>query len=223
MRQGRVTGMGYLLYGDRGSGSAMVEMALAEAGQPVDLREVPLEGDHQLRAAYLAINPMGRLPTLVLPDGTVMTESLAILLTIADRHPDAALLPPAGSTERALALRWMTLLAAEFYPHVTRWDYPDRFGPKDAAPAIRERAEALGHDVLRVIEDHAGLRSGDAPFLLGARFSVADIPVAVMSRWMGGRAWTPANLPRVEALAQAVARRPAIAPIWERHGLAAKR
>jgi GST-like protein len=213
--------MTHVLFGDTGSGSAMVEMALAEAGEPVELRGVPLEGDHQLRADYLAINPMGRLPTLVLPDGTVLTESLAILLTIADRHPEVALLPPSGATERAVALRWMTLLAAEFYPHVTRWDYPDRFGPPEAREAIRQRAEEMGRDVLRVVEDHAGLRGGDAPFLLGGHFCLADIPLAVMSRWMGGRRWTPANLPRLEALAQAVARRPAIAPIWARHRLSA--
>jgi GST-like protein len=211
--------MTHLLYGDTGSGSAMVEMALAEIGLPVELRGVPLEGDHQLRADYLAINPMGRLPTLVLPDGTVLTESLAILLAIADDHPHAALLPAPGSSERAVALRWMTLLAAEFYPHVTRWDYPNRFGPAEAAEAIRRRAEEMGRDVLRVVEDHAGLRGGDAPFLLGDRFCLADIPLAVMSRWIGGRRWTPAHCPRIEALAQAVARRPAIAPIWARHRL----
>jgi GST-like protein len=208
-----------ILYGDTGSGSAMVEMALAEIGEPVEVRSVPLEGDHQLRSDYLAINPMGRLPTLLLPDGTVLTESLAILLTLADRHPEAALLPPPGGTERAVALRWMTLMAAEFYPHVTRWDYPHRFGPPEAAEAIRERAEKMGHDVLRVVEDHAGLRGGEAPFLLGGLFCLADIPLAVMSRWIGGRRWTPANCPRLEALAQAVARRPAIAPIWARHRL----
>jgi GST-like protein len=212
--------MTYVLYGDVGSGSAMIEMALAEAGQAVELRSVPLEGDHQLRAEYLAINPMGRLPTLVLPDGTVLTESLAILLTIADRHPETALLPPAGTTERAVALRWMTLLAAEFYPHVTRWDYPQRFAPPDAAEVVRERAETLGHEVLQVIETQAGLR-GTPPFLLGERFSLADIPLAVMSRWMGGRRWTPDNCPRLEALARAVAARPALAPIWTRHRLSA--
>jgi len=210
-----------ILYGDAGSGSAMIEMALAETGETPELRSVPLEGDHQLRADYLAINPMGRLPTLLLPDGTVMTESLAILLTIADRHPQAALLPAPGTAARAMALRWMTLMVAEFYPHVTRWDYPHRFGPAEAADAIRDRAEEMGREVLRVIETHAGLRGGDAPFLLGDRFCLADIPLAVMSRWMGGRAWTPANLPKLEALAQAVAARPAIAPIWAAHRLSA--
>ncbi|WP_137177216.1 glutathione S-transferase family protein [Roseomonas sp. AR75] len=210
--------MTYILYGDTGSGSAMVEMALAEAGQAAELRAVPLEGDHQLRAEYRAINPMGRIPTLILPDGTVLTESLAILVTLAERHPEAALLPPPGSTERAVALRWMTLMAAEFYPHVTRWDYPQRFGPAEAADVIRQRAEEMGHDILRLVEEQAGLK-GHPPFLLGARFSAADIPLAVMSRWMGGRKWTPANCPKLEALARAVAARPAIAPIWARHRL----
>jgi GST-like protein len=212
--------MTYLLYGDIGSGSAMVEMALAEAGQAYEEKRVPLEGDHQLAPEHRAVNPMGRIPALRLPDGTLLTESLAILLTIADRHPEAGLLPPPGTSERAVALRWMALMAGEFYPHVTRWDYPDRFSPDPAAaPGIRARSEQMGREVLRIVEDHAGLRGGDAPFLLGTRFSLADIPRGVMSRWMGGRVWTPANLPRLEALAQAVARRPAIAPLWGKHRL----
>jgi GST-like protein len=208
--------MSYVLYGDIGSGSTPVEMALAEAGQAVELRPVPLEGHHQLRDEYRAINPMGRIPTLILPDGTVLTETMAILVTIADLHPEAGLLPPPGETARAVALRWMALLAGEFYPHITRSDYPERFGT-DAA-AIRDRARDLGRETMQVIEAHAGL-SGEAasPFLLGVRFSVADIYLAVLSRWMGGREWTPANCPRIEVLAQAVAARPAIAPLWRKH------
>lgn len=76
----------------------------------------------------------------------------------------------------------------------------------------------MGRDVLRIIEDHAGL-AGNGPFLLGARFSVADIYLAVLSRWMKGREWVPANLPRIQRLAEAVAARPVIAPIWVRHRL----
>jgi GST-like protein len=215
--------MGYVLHGDIGSGSAPVEMALAEIGAPVELREVPLDGDHQLRAEYLALNPMGRLPTLLLPDGTVMTESLAILLTLADRHPEAGLLPPPGESARAVALRWMTLGATEFYPHVTRADYPARFGvAPDQEDALKRRAQEMGREIWRLVERHAGL-TGDpaAPFLLGARFTVADIYLAVQSRWMDGRRWTPAHCPKLEMLAQAVAARPAIAPVWHRHRMAA--
>jgi GST-like protein len=213
--------MTYILYGDPGSGSAPVEMALAEIGAPVELRAVPLEGDHQLTTAYRAINPMGRLPTLVLPDGTVLTESLAILVTLADRHPAAALLPPPGSIGRAVALRWMTLAATEFYPHVTRYDYPGRFGVAvEQADALRSHAQTMAREVMAVIEAHAGL-SGDpaAPFLLGATFTVADLYIAVLSRWLGGRVWAPRNLPWIEVMAQAVAARPAIAPLWRAHRL----
>jgi len=214
--------MSYLLYGDQGSGSAPVEMVLAEIGAPFETRPVPLEGDHQLAADYRAINPMGRLPTLILPDGTVMTESLAILQLLADRHPEAALLPPPHDLGRAVALRWMTLVATEFYPHVTRWDYPARFGvTADQLPALKDRARIMAREVWQVIEAHAGL-SGDpaAPFLLGARFTVADVYLAVLSRWLGGIEWTPAHCPKLDILAQAVAARPAITPLWHRHGAA---
>jgi len=157
---------------------------------------------------------MGRVPTLILPDGTAATESLAILLTLADRHPEAGLLPAPGKAGRAVALRWMALVAGEFYPCVTRGDYPERFSADPAhAPAIRARAIEMGRDIWRLIESQIR----PAPFLLGERFSVADAYLAFTSRWMGGREWTPANCPKVEGIARAVAARPAIAPIWARH------
>ena len=206
--------MTYILYGDKGSGSAPVEMALAEIGAPVELRAVPLEGDHQLAEDYRRINPMGRVPTLILPDGTVMTESLAILLTLADRHPEAGLLPPPGDPGRAVALRWMALVAGEFYPCVTRGDYPERFSADPAhAPAIKARAFEMGRDIWRLIE----ARIEPAPWLLGERFSVADLYLAFLSRWMGGREWTPANCPKVESIARAVAARPRAGPVWAKH------
>ncbi|MBX9698713.1 MAG: glutathione S-transferase family protein [Acetobacteraceae bacterium] len=210
----------YILYGDEGSGSGPVEMALAEIGAPVELRRVPLEGDHQLAAEYRRINPMGRIPTLVLPDGTVVTELIAILLTLDDRHRAAGLLPAPGEPARAVALRWTALLCGEFYPHVTRWDYPDRFLPgADPAQvqALRDRAQAMGRDILRLIETQA--LTGPGPYLLADRFSLADLVIATLSRWIGGRQWTPTNCPRIEALAQAVAARPATAAIWRRHRL----
>ena len=209
----------YILYGDEGSGSGPVEMALAEIGAPVELRAVPLKDDRQLSAEYRRINPMGRIPTLVLPDdGTVVTELLAILLTLDDRHREAGLLPSPGDSARAVALRWMALLTGEFYPHVTRWDYPERFSADPAhAPAIRDRAQEMGRDILRLIETQA--LTGPGPYLLGGRFSLADLVIATLSRWMGGRQWTPANCPRIETLTEAVAARPAIAAIWRRHRL----
>jgi glutathione S-transferase len=82
------------------------------------------------------------MPKLESEDGEVITESVAILLTLDERHPDAGLFPPPGSKDRAQALRWMVFMATEMYPLVEMVDYPDRFADSaDAAEAIRRRAE----------------------------------------------------------------------------------
>lgn len=203
--------MGYILYGDRRSGSATVELALAEIGAEAEIRPVPIERDAQRGAEYRRLNPMGRLPTLLLPDGTVLTESTAILLTLEARHPAAGLLPPPDSPARGVALRWTMLAATEIYPCVTRYDYPERFGAD--APSIRARAVEMAREVWRLIEAEAA----PAPFVLGSRFSLADIYLAVLSRWMGNEAWMPGNCPRVQALARAVAARPRLATAWAGH------
>jgi GST-like protein len=208
----------YILYGDEGSGSGPVEMALAEIGARVQLRPVPLKGDHQLGPEYRRINPMGRVPSLILPDGTVMTELIAILLTLDDRHREAGLMPPPGSSARAVALRWMALLTGEFYPHVTRWDYPERFIDEPSqATALRDRAQEMGREIMQLVEAQA--LDGPGPYLLGERLCLTDLVIATLSRWLGGRQWTPAHCPRIEALAKAVAARPACSGIWARHRL----
>ncbi|UFN50794.1 glutathione S-transferase family protein [Roseomonas sp. OT10] len=209
----------YTLYGDRGSGSHPVEMVLAEIGAPVELVEVPLEGDHQLSEDHRRRNPMGRVPVLLLPDGTVVTESLAILLTLAARHPEARLLPPPDDPGHATVLRWMALLAGEFYPHVTRADYPERFSADPAhAPAIRARAMEMGREVWSVLEANAPFGpDGQGPYLLGDRFTLADPYIAALSRWLKGDEWMPANAPKVERLTRAVAARPKLAAIWRKH------
>jgi len=208
------TDAAYILYGDRRSGSAIIEMALAEIGAPAELRGVPLEHDAQRAEAYRAVNPMGRVPTLVLPEGGVVTESLAILLVLEGRHPEAGLLPPATDPARAIALRWMTLAATEIYPCITRNDYPERFSADPVhAPAIAARAVEMARGIWRLIEAGAA----PAPYVLGARFSAADLYLAVLSRWMEGDVWMPAHCPGIERLAGAVAARPRAGEAWRRH------
>ena len=205
---------GYVLYGDIRSGSAAVELALSEIGAPVELRAVPLKDDAQGEAGFRRINPMGRVPVLVLPDGTVLTESLAILLTLCDRHPGSGLLPPPGDPGRATALRWMAMAAGEFYPAVSREDYPERFSTDPAAaPGIRAAAQEFARTFWRLVETDAA----PSPFLLGDTFSVADLYLAVLSRWAVPKPWFGAACPRVDALAAAVADRPRCGPVWRRH------
>ncbi|WP_291297414.1 glutathione S-transferase family protein [Elioraea sp.] len=204
--------MGYVIYGDRRSGSAIVELCLAAAGVAFEFRRVPLEGDTQLGEAYRAINPMGRLPAMLLPDGTVVTESLACALVVAEAHPDAGLMPPIFSPARAEALRWMVLLAAELYPAVTRWDYPARFADDPAGVGARAMAET------RRIWSLLDAALKPAPFATGERFGVLDAQVAVMSRWSNGPgAWVDAHCPTIAAITHAVATHPPVAEAYHRH------
>lgn len=205
--------MSFVLYGDRGSGAFSVEAALAETGAPYEFRTISLKHNEQRSPDFLAINPSGKMPALKLLEGGIVTESLAILVTIAERFPNARLLPPQGSFARAQALRWLAFMATELYPMVEIVDYPSRFAPEGSeSDALRERArEKLRERILIIEQAVAG------PWLLGDEFSVADIYAAMFSRWDIGAEYREANLPKVVALANAVAARPRIAPVWQRH------
>jgi len=205
--------MSYTLYGDLGSGAFSAEAALAEAGAPYTFELVSLEKNEQREPAFLAINPSGKMPALRLPEGDVVTESAAILLTLADHFPPAHLLPPPGGVARALAYRWLAFMAGEIYPFVEIVDYPDRFVPAGAAAdALREVARGRVRERILLIE-----RAAAGPFFLESGFSILDIYAAMFTRWSVGRQWREDNIPRLNALAEAVSERPAIAPVWARH------
>ena len=206
--------MTYTLYGHVRSGSLTVECALAEIGADYETRNVDLGSAEQRAAGYAAVNPQRKVPTLILENGDTLTESVAILLTLEDRYPEAALLPPKGSAARAQALRWLLFVATELYPVVEINDYPERFSPDpDRAEAVRELAREMWRARWRVVEDQV---AGD-PFLLPDGFCLTDIYIAVVSRWAQQDDWRPTHLPKVEQLTAAVAARPAIAPIWAQH------
>lgn len=206
--------MTYVLYGARRSGSFAVELALAEIGAEYEVRGVDLEMNAQRNDEYAAINPQRKIPALVTPAGELLTESAAILLTLAERHPDAGLLPPPGSPERAQAVRWLLFIATEIYPVVEINDYPERYAPSsETAPAVREIARRIWRQRWSIVEQTI---AGD-PFLLPSGFCLTDLYIAVVSRWAQQDDWRPAHVPKVERIAAAVATRPAAAPVWSVH------
>src|SRR5215813_12910208 len=205
--------MSYRLYGDLGSGAFSAEAALAEAGAPYEFELISLERNEQKEPRFLSLNPSGKIPALRLPEGDIVTESLAILLTLADHFPQGGLLPPQGAPARATAYRWLAFMASEIYPFVEIVDYPARFVPEgQEADALREAARKRVRERLLLLE-----RVMAAPFMLAHGFSVLDIYAAMFSRWSIGAAWRAANLPRLTKLAVAVSQRPAIAPVWKKH------
>ena len=209
--------MNYVLYGDKRSGSAAVELALAEIGAEVELRTTSLDEEVQRSDAYRAINAQRKLPTLLTPEGEVLTESAAILIVLEERHPEAALLPR-GGPERAQALRWLLFIATELYPLVEIIDYPERFMParpspdSDARDALRERIREMWKTRLLRLEAAAS-----APWFLGETFSMIDLYLAVVSQWAQVDAWRSEHAPRLTAIAAGVAERARCRPVWRRH------
>lgn len=209
--------MSYVLYGDPGSGSATVELALAHLGETVEVTDVPLDHDAQRQSNYAAINPQRKLPALVTPDGDILTESAAILISLDDRHPEGCLLP-ADLRRRAHALRWLLFLATEIYPVVEMIDYPARFQPElEGTPTLR-RDELRSH--FRTIWKQRWLQVEQAagqPWFLADEFSALDIYVSVLSRWGQVSDWREKQLLQIEKISRAVATRPALADVWQRH------
>jgi glutathione S-transferase len=206
----------FLIFGDKGSGAFSAEAALAEAGAPYDFKTISLAKNEQRSPEFLAINPSGKMPAVRLPEGHILTESLAILLTLADHFPNARLLPPQASPERGAAYRWLAFMASEIYPMVEISDYPERFAPKgEQAEALRQKARERIRDRLVIVE-----RQVAGPWFLPGGFSILDIYAAMFSRWRGsiGKDWLEAgHIPNLLTLAKSVSKRDRIAPVWERH------
>lgn len=203
----------YRLYGSPGSGSAMVEAALAEAG--ADYILVPMrtsDGDH-LTPDYLAINPRQQVPALELPDGSVATEGSAIMLYLADAFRAAQLAPPPGTPARAQHDRWLIFMAVNIYEGELRKAYCDRYTDDPAAAkSVESNADAYVKRHHLILEGAAG----DGPFFFGEQMTMVDIYLWVLASWMDP-AWLATHCPKIAAIAGIVRTRPLIAPIHAAH------
>ena len=194
------------LYSIPGSSATAPRIALNEAGADYALVQIERDdaGNNISPVGYAALNPMGKVPTLV--DGElVLTEAAACCLYIAEKYPDAALMPPAGSDEWALTLRWLTLLTNTAQAAFLRWYYPNQYtADANGLEAVQEASVAELARVARVL----AAQIADGPFLIGAQFTVADGFLAMLTGWSGdlsaGSRWldNPTLAAHYEAVAQ---------------------
>lgn len=204
----------YRLFGRKGWGSALTELQLGWYRLPYRFEEVgDLFASREAAQELSKVNPVAQLPTLVLPDGTVMTESAAITLHLADVTGSTELVPPAGDPARPQFLRWLVFTVANIYPTFTYADDPARFVTgKAAQKAFRASVDAYAIRLWRMMEDAAG-----GPWFLGERFSALDIYIAVMTHWRPRRAWFAENTQRLSAVALAVEAQPKLAEVWAKN------
>jgi len=184
--------------GCRGCGSTIVEAALVLAGIPYEREEIDYAIPGPKRDRLLALNPLGQVPTLVLPDGAVMTESAAIVLYLDETYPAARLLPAIGDPLRREALRWLVFLIAAIYPTFTYGDEPEKW-IGDAGPLLREATHGHRRTLWKQLEGVA-----KSPWFLGETRSVIDVYIAVMTHWRPRREWFAADCPKLLAIAKAV-------------------
>jgi glutathione S-transferase len=204
----------YKLYWAKGSGAMAPQALFEEIGAEYEKIVIEFEKGEHKSDEFLSVNPMGQIPALILPDGTLMTETAAMLVQIVDRHPEARLAPPVGSAERARFLRWIFFLASNVYPAVLRVYYSERYSPDpSAAEGIKAAAESDLNHHFGILED--ALRPG--PYLLGETFSAVDIFLWMLIQWHPVPASLFEKAPRIERVAGLVQARPAIARTWREH------
>jgi GST-like protein len=204
----------YKLFARPGWGSALVEAQLAWYGLQFAVEDVDdLFKSAEARAMVQPTNPLAQVPTLILPDGSVMTESAAITLHLADITGSRDLVPAAGEAVRPAFLRWLVFLVANLYPTFTYADDPARFVPGEAAQqGFRANVDAYAQRLWRQVDEAAG-----EPRFLSERFSALDIYFAVMTRWRPRRAWFAASCPRLHAIALRADAEPRLASVWQRN------
>jgi glutathione S-transferase len=198
----------YTLYWSPGSAAMAPHGALEEAGARYELKRVNTDQGAHRDPAYLKLNPNGKVPTLVVDGSFVMFESAAMAMFIADRHPEAKLAPGPDEMARGHFYQWLTHLTNSMQPAMLRYYYPERHtieaGGTDvvAASATEEIATLWGR-----IDRHL---AANGPYLLGDRFSAADIFAYMLSTWEQCCPGTYERFPHVKRLADLVASRPAM-------------
>ena len=205
------------LYYRPGTAAIAPHMALEEAGARYQLALVD-DGDGGISLdEYRAVNPLGRVPSYV--DGElVLWEAAAVCVHVADTHPAAALLPPLGSEQRALAMRWLMYLTNTVQATFMHHAYPRRLIEDE--PAAAELAAGAGR-ALDAAFEHIDAQLGEGPNLLGEQFTVADLYLFMVTRWcrrLPRKAW---SLPHVGPHYARVAERPAVVRALAQEGIEA--
>ncbi|MER9449892.1 glutathione S-transferase family protein [Mesorhizobium sp. M0254] len=193
----------YRLYTRPGSGGFVVEAALALANVRFDQIDVPKKDPPD--QAFLDISPLNQVPVLTLPNGQSITESSAICILLAERHPEAGLAPAAGSPDRADFLRWMAFMSSALYPAILRLYYAHRYTTDaDGKKAVKQAAIAEMDRGFAVVD--AALEDRD--WLVGDAMSLADIYLVMLVAWHPDVDNARSDWPNIERLWSALREHP---------------
>jgi glutathione S-transferase len=209
----------YTLHWNQGSASLVAHMALEETGVPYKLKLVDMDKGEHKTPDYLKLNPNGKVPALALDGGGVMFETNAIAMYLADRHPQAGLAPALADSDRALYTQWMFHLTNSIQPLYLLFYYPERHTTNAGhLEEIKTKAmEQIGESWDRIERSLAA----KGPYMLGERFSAADLPVVMLSNWQQAQPEMLTKRPKLRGLVEQVTARPAVKRVLVQNELAA--
>jgi glutathione S-transferase len=205
----------YTLYYSPGTASMVVHLALLEIGAPYQLKLVDFEKNGQYDAEYLKLNPGAKVPTLLI-DGRAVYESGALLIILAERHPEAKLIPPAGTPEREAWLQWVVFLSNALMSTYRFWFYPQELGYEELPANIRAAVQRKIESVWDRLDAHL---AAHGPYMLGAEFSGVDLMLTMLMRWSRNMPRPVTEWPALKRLADLVRARPSWKKLYELEGL----
>ena len=203
----------FVLFGAAASGSVAVEAALALLEIPYQVIEGETWSSEAARMRVGGQNAMRQVPTLVLPGGETLTESAAILIWLADAHPNARLAPGPADHMRAQFLRWMFFVSSAIYS--LHWIKPDvsRIGAPQSA---RDEVVNSVHERIAFCWRTMDAQLRPSRYLLGDTLSVLDLYVAVISRFGPWRERFYQEAPNMTTAIKRVDEDPRLKELWER-------
>jgi glutathione S-transferase len=204
-----------ILYYSPGAASLLVHWLLIELGVPHELRAVDFASKQQKSPDYLALNPSGVVPTLVL-DGRPMTEAAAIALYLAEEYPRAKLVPPVEDPARRECLQWMFHLAQAVQSLFRIWWYPHEVAGEAQADAARAHVQPRIEAAWDRIDAHLAVKG---PYLLGTAPCVADFYLTMLMRWSRNMPKPATEWPHLAAHAVRMKARPSFAALYAAEGL----
>jgi glutathione S-transferase len=199
----------YRLYGSRSTASLVVHWMLLELAVPFEIEWLDFDSRAQKSDDYLRLNPNGVVPTLIV-DGRAVSETGAILMLLAERHPEAGFAPPPGAPERGEWLQWMIWLANGPMAGFRLWFYGDDLPGIDRA-ALQAKLEGYW--------DQVDARLAGREVMVGDRLSTVDLQLAMLTRWSRNMPRPATAWPHLKRFIDALRARPALREVHAREGL----